>query len=261
MNFGYPGKITSFLQLLLISIFLIFVLAGCGGLMAGGPQIQSFTVNPSSAAAGAQVTFSWATTNATSVSIDNGVGSNLPASGSHMFTAPAATTTFTLTATGAGTTATSKSALTVTAPKDLHALNHIIYMIQENRSFDHYFGKMNTYRVKNGFSSSMTDVDTLDNPNVKATPNPAAGAASLGWDTSNATTVTLNGSPVSSSGGMDVSPSTATLFTLSASNASGTATASVVVGVTPDSGSRIVAGVSPTTIASGGTAMLSFATT
>ena len=228
---------------------------------SNGPQIKSFTVNPSSAAAGTQVTFTWATTNATAVSIDNGVGSNLPASGSQTFKAPAATTTFTLTATGSGTNATSQATLTVTAPKDIHAVNHIIYMIQENRSFDHYFGRMNTYRVKNGFSTSMTDVDTLDNPSVTATPNPAAGTAALAWNTSNATTVTLNGAPVSSSGSMDVSPSTATLFTLSASNGASTATASIAVGVTPDSGSRIIAGVSPTTINSGDTAMLSFATT
>ena len=232
--------------------------------MAGpgnGPQITSFTVTPSSAAAGSQVTFAWQTTNATSVSIDNGVGSNLAASGSQTFTAPAATTTFTLTATGASGSSTSKTTLTVTAPKDIKAVNHILYMIQENRSFDHYFGRMNTYRVKNGFSTSMTDVDTLDNPNVKATPNPAEGVAALAWSTSNASTVTLNGAPAGSSGSMDATASTATLFTLTASNATGTATASIAVGVTPDSGSRIIVGASPTAIQSGETAMLSFATT
>src|SRR5881394_2842106 len=36
------------------------------------------------------------------------------------------------------------------------AANHIIYMMQENRSFDHYFGQINSYRQSQGLS---TDVD------------------------------------------------------------------------------------------------------
>jgi len=41
------------------------------------------------------------------------------------------------------------------------AVKHIIYMLQENRSFDQYFGQMNAYRQNQGFSA---DVDvTPDN--------------------------------------------------------------------------------------------------
>jgi phospholipase C len=40
----------------------------------------------------------------------------------------------------------------------LSSLNHIIFRIQENRSFDHYFAKLNDYRVAHGFPA---DVDTL----------------------------------------------------------------------------------------------------
>jgi phospholipase C len=36
------------------------------------------------------------------------------------------------------------------------AVNHIVIMLQENRSFDHYFGQLNNYRQSQGFS---TDVD------------------------------------------------------------------------------------------------------
>ena len=31
------------------------------------------------------------------------------------------------------------------------ALQHIVYMVQENRSFDHYFGQLGQYRAANNF--------------------------------------------------------------------------------------------------------------
>lgn len=43
-------------------------------------------------------------------------------------------------------------------PAGLQAINHIIFMLQENRSFDHYFGKLNDYRAANGLPQ---DVDGL----------------------------------------------------------------------------------------------------
>jgi hypothetical protein len=35
-------------------------------------------------------------------------------------------------------------------PADLTAVNHIIFMMQENQSFDRYFGQLNTYRQARG---------------------------------------------------------------------------------------------------------------
>ena len=35
------------------------------------------------------------------------------------------------------------------------AINHVVIMVQENRSFDHYFGHLNAYRVANGFPGSV----------------------------------------------------------------------------------------------------------
>src|SRR5690348_14881066 len=34
------------------------------------------------------------------------------------------------------------------------AVNHVVIMIQENRSFDHYFGQMTAYRAANGYPIS-----------------------------------------------------------------------------------------------------------
>jgi len=51
-------------------------------------------------------------------------------------------------------------------------VNHIIFMVQENRSFDHYFGKLGAYRAANGYGAA-TDIDGLPenatNPDVAGT--------------------------------------------------------------------------------------------
>ncbi len=64
------------------------------------PFIVSFTATPSVIAAGACSTLAWSTANATTVSIDNGIGSR-PVIGSTVV-CPSATTSYTLTATGEG---------------------------------------------------------------------------------------------------------------------------------------------------------------
>ena len=53
----------------------------------------------------------------------------------------------------------------------IESLNHIIFMVQENRSFDEYFGMLNAYRQANGMPQ---DVDGL----VHGLPRVSAGQAS-----------------------------------------------------------------------------------
>src|SRR6266567_336539 len=53
-------------------------------------------------------------------------------------------------------------------PGSTTAVNHIVYMMKENRSFDHYFGQLNAYRQSQGL-----------NPDVDVTP---AGASQLSFD-------------------------------------------------------------------------------
>ena len=151
------------------------------------------------------------------------------------------------------------------APGDITALNHIIFMFQENRSFDHYFARLNTYRQVKTWGGP-SDVDTLDSAALASKgfvpQNDADIDAPFNWTTSNAATVTINGSRVASSGSMKVAPTTATLYTLVATSTTGaSAQASLVVGTTPDSGSRIIVGASPMTVAPGKTSFLTWATT
>jgi uncharacterized cupredoxin-like copper-binding protein len=75
---------------------------------------------------------------------------------------PTTTHTYVLTATGAGGTTTASAVVTVVpgSTQGLQAVNHIIYMLQENRSFDSYFGKLGDYRAANGYGAA-TEVDGL----------------------------------------------------------------------------------------------------
>ncbi len=107
--------------------FVLFclVLAGsaamiaCGGTAKGEsgnqqqrpPQVQ-FSADPASINKGQSSTLRWSTSEATSVAIDQGVGNNLPASGTATVS-PQATTTYTLTATGPGGSTTATATVTV----------------------------------------------------------------------------------------------------------------------------------------------------
>jgi phospholipase C len=49
---------------------------------------------------------------------------------------------------------------TSTGTGTLQSVNHIIFMMQENRSFDAYFGKMNDFRASLGMPRSTDDLET-----------------------------------------------------------------------------------------------------
>ena len=74
------------------------------------PSISSFTASPSTINAGQSSTLSWSATGATSISIDQGVGT---VTGTSVTVTPASTTTYTLTATNATGSVTSTTAVTV----------------------------------------------------------------------------------------------------------------------------------------------------
>jgi len=77
-------------------------------------SILSFSVMPSAIVTGQSTTLSWTTSGATSVSIDNGVGSQ-SVSGS-VTVSPAQTTLYTLTATGPSGSVTAQTTVTVSPP-------------------------------------------------------------------------------------------------------------------------------------------------
>ena len=122
----------------------------------------TLTADPTSITAGGSSTLSWVSTGATSVTI-SGVSGTQAASGSVAVT-PSATTTYTATASdGGGNTATSSATVTVvTSGGGLSSIKHIIFMVQENRTFDNYFGKLGAYRASRVSGASPSDVNDLD---------------------------------------------------------------------------------------------------
>jgi hypothetical protein len=82
------------------------------------PVIASFSATPSTIARGASATLAWSVTGATTLSIDNGIGT---VSGTSVVVTPTATTTYTLTATNAAGPATSTATVTIPATSILLA--------------------------------------------------------------------------------------------------------------------------------------------
>jgi phospholipase C len=61
-----------------------------------------------------------------------------------------------LTGCGGGTVDPAPNTTPPTQPAgDVMVVNHIIYMMQENRSFDHYFGQLNNYRQAQGLGADV----------------------------------------------------------------------------------------------------------
>jgi phospholipase C len=111
--------------------------------------------NPNSIAQGGTSTLDVVATNAVSVTVTGTDSSSytLTATGGTKVVSPAATTTYTATADGAGGTApaTATATVTIVPPGSVQSIEHVIFMLQENHSFDDYFGMLNPYRQKQGW--------------------------------------------------------------------------------------------------------------
>jgi phospholipase C len=132
---------------------------------AVSPSAATVTVlaNPSSVVTGNSSVLTVTATNATGVTVTGSDGSSytLQPSGGTQSVTPAATTTYTVAATGAAGNASTTTTVTVVAAASLLSINHVVFMLQENHTFDSYFGMLNPYR---------------QNPNGNGTcPNNASG--------------------------------------------------------------------------------------
>lgn len=164
---------------------------------AGLPVVNSFTASPPVISAGGSSILSWNVSNATSVTIDPGVGTF--ASSGTTIVLPAATTTYILTATNAAGSTTAMTQVTVSGtpspPAGLPVVN--------------YF--------------------TANPPIISA-----GSSTTLSWNVSNATSVTID--PGVGSAGLvgtaPVSPATTTNYTLTATNAAGLYSLTIAVLVT-----------------------------
>jgi len=106
-------------------IFLLFSLLSACGAVPTGPVITSFTADPTTIEEGGSSTLSWVT-NATTVSINHGVGTVTAPSGS-ISVSPAETTTYALTATNSAGSVTANVIVTVST-----ALPKIIDVVKKD---------------------------------------------------------------------------------------------------------------------------------
>jgi len=182
-------------KLVPLLLLALFVLAGCGPITITGqmPVINSFNASPSSISAGQSSTLDWTVSGATTVSIDQGIGS-VALTGTRSI-APSATTVYTLTA--------SSSAGSVTA----------------------------TTQVIVSGAPTSTGVPVINSFVASPSSISLGGSAGLSWNVSNATSVSINQGvgTVGSTGSIVVSPLSTTTFTLTASNATGSITATALV--------------------------------
>jgi len=114
---------------------------------AAGPSV-TIVANPASIASGNNSTLTVTATNASQVTVTGSDGStySLAASGGTQKVTPTATTTYAAVATGGGVTASASATVTVGATAGVQSIDHVVFMLQENHTFDNYFGMLNPYR-------------------------------------------------------------------------------------------------------------------
>jgi hypothetical protein len=155
----------------------------------------TFSAFPSSINNGDSSTLTWTSTNATTASIDNGVGSVSPVAGGSVSVSPSVTTTYTLTLTGVGGTITKTATVTVG-----HPLPDAIFTASPSP-------------ISPGVTSTLSW--TISN-GVTASINQGIGSVSA------------------SSGTHDVNPLVTTTYTLTIINLNGTTNKTATVTVVPD---------------------------
>jgi phospholipase C len=135
----------------------------------GSLPVVTITANPTQISQDGSSTLTVTAQNATQVEVTDNVDSEayqLSSTGGTVVVSPVETALYTATATGPGGSAQASTTVTVLPTGSLSAVNHVIFLQQENRTFDHYFGMLNPYRVAHGWThgddGKEYDVDGID---------------------------------------------------------------------------------------------------
>ncbi|MGC2449691.1 MAG: alkaline phosphatase family protein, partial [Candidatus Sulfotelmatobacter sp.] len=158
---------------LMVSLLALSFAMGCRGVTGsaaqGGVQL---TVTTSGSASGT------VTSSPSGINCPGTCSANFPSSTAVTLTeTPGAPSTFSMFAgwTGACTGTTATCSVTSNANQSVTAtfnpaINHIIFMAQENRGFEHYFGEMREYWANNGFPDQSFNGLPQFNPTSGAAP-------------------------------------------------------------------------------------------
>jgi phospholipase C len=137
----------------------------------------SITSNPPTIQAGSSSTLTVTAANSTQVTIagSDGTTYHLAATGGKQTVTPTATTTYTAEVSGTGGSGSETSTVDVIPAGSVNAISHVIFMLQENHTFDNYFGMLNPYRKVNGWNIGQDgkdyEVDGIDDK-LNTTSNP-----------------------------------------------------------------------------------------
>jgi phospholipase C len=135
--------------------------------------------NPTTIVSGNSSTLTVKASNATKVTVTGTDGSSYPlaADGGTASVSPAQTTDYTAVATGPGGQDSQSVTVTVNPPGSVQSIDHVIFMLQENHSFDNYFGMLNPYRTSDGKNWNIGDdgvtynVDGIDDKLTTSNPD------------------------------------------------------------------------------------------
>lgn len=143
----------------------------------------AINANPQQVVAGNSSSLTVSASNATGVTVTGSDGSsyNLTAAGGTQQVTPSSNTTYTADATGPGGTAQAQVTVSVTPAPGVQSIDHVIFMLQENHTFDNYFGMLNPYRAKNnwnvGDNGVTYNVDGIDDKLSSITNDDDEGTA------------------------------------------------------------------------------------
>jgi YVTN family beta-propeller protein len=229
------------------------------------PPTVSITASLLSIIAGQTSQLSWTSTNADTISIDQGIGPVIPVGS--FFVSPMTTITYTITASGPGGTASDFVAVTVYQPPHVSMSAHpptilegqSAALIWASEHADTAFlsngigsadvsgswtvspSETTTYTITvqgpGGTSTADATVTVVHKPTITiaASPNPIdeGESTTLTWSSTHADSVTIDQDigTVAVSGSMPVSPTETIVYIITASGPGGTATAGVTVEV------------------------------
>ena len=177
------------------------------------PVIATFGASPTSITSGQSSTLSWSQSGASTVSLDNGVGSQSNASSSSVSVSPTQTTTYTLTAANYVGTTTAQTTITVSAPSSGGGGGG------------------------GGGGGSTISLPVISSFSALPSAIQSGQSSTLSWTVSGASSVNINPTVSTSSlnslsGTATATPATTTVYTLTAFNAyDQTVTASATVTV------------------------------